>query len=399
MGISNCIIAAVPSGTGEGMRIAVVGGGNGSYAAAADLAERGHEVRLWRRDAAAFAPVLERGSLTLKGLSRPTLREAGLATTSLSDTLAQAELILAPIPAFGQVDLARTLSLHLHDGQVGLLPPGSFGSYVMAREIAAAGTTKGPRFCRVRYIAVPRAQARAGRDRHHDARNAAADRCLSSAARCPCSCDEERGLSRDRAGRRRAKCRPDERRAHHPSAADYHERRADRASERWDIHNEGTQASIRRVTTALDDERIAVRQALDYRPPHVALADHYDSDRWMCGNLAHDTLVGSGDWRERLDLQRHRYMREDVAYGLAFLVSVAAWAGVPSPVALGLLSVASAMLSEDLAHGPRTLSALGSTAWIGPLWRGCCARESRDAAIAGDCRARRRPHGSRHRSV
>jgi opine dehydrogenase len=65
-----------------------------------------------------------------------------LATTSLGDSLAQAELILAPIPAFGQVDLARTLSSHLHDGQVGLLPPGSFGSYVMAREIAAAGTTK-----------------------------------------------------------------------------------------------------------------------------------------------------------------------------------------------------------------------------------------------------------------
>ena len=32
--------------------------------------------------------------------------------------------------------------------------------------------------------------------------------------------------------------------------------------ERWDIHKEGTQASIRRVTDALDAERIAVREAL-----------------------------------------------------------------------------------------------------------------------------------------
>ena len=31
--------------------------------------------------------------------------------------------------------------------------------------------------------------------------------------------------------------------------------------ERWDIHKEGTQASIRRVTDALDAERIAVREA------------------------------------------------------------------------------------------------------------------------------------------
>ena len=32
--------------------------------------------------------------------------------------------------------------------------------------------------------------------------------------------------------------------------------------ERWDIHKEGTQASIRRVTDALDAERIAVREGL-----------------------------------------------------------------------------------------------------------------------------------------
>ena len=35
------------------MKIAVLGGGHGAYAAAADLSQQGHEVRLWRRDAAA----------------------------------------------------------------------------------------------------------------------------------------------------------------------------------------------------------------------------------------------------------------------------------------------------------------------------------------------------------
>ena len=37
------------------MRIAVLGGGNGSFAAAGDLALAGHEVRLWRRDRDAVA--------------------------------------------------------------------------------------------------------------------------------------------------------------------------------------------------------------------------------------------------------------------------------------------------------------------------------------------------------
>jgi opine dehydrogenase len=33
------------------MRIAVLDGGNGSFAAAVDFAIQGHEVRFWRRDA------------------------------------------------------------------------------------------------------------------------------------------------------------------------------------------------------------------------------------------------------------------------------------------------------------------------------------------------------------
>jgi opine dehydrogenase len=129
--------------------------------------------------------------------------------------------------------------------------------------------------------------------------------------------------------------------------------------ERWDIHNEGTQPSIRRVTDALDAERIAVREALGYAPYHYPLRDHYTTDKWMYGD-AHDRLTESGDWRERIDLRTHRYMREDVAFGLAFLVSVARWAGVAAPVAGGLLAIASAALGEDLyAASPRTLEALG----------------------------------------
>jgi opine dehydrogenase len=129
--------------------------------------------------------------------------------------------------------------------------------------------------------------------------------------------------------------------------------------ERWDIHKEGTQPAIRRVTDALDAERIGVREALGYAPPHYPLRDHYNSDKWMYGD-AHDRLTESGDWRERIDLQKHRYLREDVAYGLAFLVSVARWTGVAAPVAAALLALASAALGEDLyTDSPRTLEALG----------------------------------------
>jgi opine dehydrogenase len=131
--------------------------------------------------------------------------------------------------------------------------------------------------------------------------------------------------------------------------------------ERWDIHKEGTQPAIRRVTDALDAERIAARVALGYAAPHFPLADHYaaQGEEWMYGRRVHQKLTDSGDWKERIVLREHRYMREDVEMGLAFLVSVCDWAGVPCPVAKGLLALASAVLGRDLRQGERTLEALG----------------------------------------
>src|ERR1700734_169698 len=44
------------------MKIAVLGGGNGSFAAASDFALQGHDVRLWRRDTAEVAAHRAAGS-------------------------------------------------------------------------------------------------------------------------------------------------------------------------------------------------------------------------------------------------------------------------------------------------------------------------------------------------
>jgi opine dehydrogenase len=101
-----------------------------------------------------------------------------------------------------------------------------------------------------------------------------------------------------------------------------------------------------------------VREALGYGAPHYPLADHYASDRWMYGD-AHRALVKSGDWREHIDLHSHRYVREDGEIGLAFLASVARYAGVDAPLAEGLLAVLGAILGRDLRKGTRTLDALG----------------------------------------
>jgi opine dehydrogenase len=121
------------------MKIAILGGGHGAYAAAADLSETGHEVRLWRRDAAALEPVVRAGAITLKDAAGAREVPLALATADIGAALKGAELIVIPTPAIAQHDIALAMAPHLVDGQIVFLPPGTFGSYVMAKAVKASG--------------------------------------------------------------------------------------------------------------------------------------------------------------------------------------------------------------------------------------------------------------------
>ncbi len=340
------------------MRVAVLGGGNGSYAAAADLAELGHEVRLWRRDAAALAPLLERPTITLRDAKGRREIRLAAATADIGAAVRDAAAIVLPAPAFAQEDIARSLAPHLRDGQVIFLPPGTFGSYAMMRVLRHRG-------CKAAISVAETGTLPYLTRKHGPAEIAITIR----AKRLPTGVFPARDT--DRALAILSQIYPAVEKIEdalsgalmnagpiiHPPLILMNAGPLEH-SDSFDIHNEGTQPSIRRVTDALDNERIAVREALSYRPYHFPLRDHYTSDKWMYGD-AHDKLVESGDWREKIVLTEHRYMIEDVQYGLAFLVSVAAWAGVAAPIASGLLAIASAVCGKDLRRGPRTLDALG----------------------------------------
>lgn len=344
------------------MEIAVLGGGNGSHAAAADLSEAGHRVRFWRRDAAAIAELNQAGNrLTLKDFRGERPVGIALVTTDIGAALAGAALVVCPAPAFAQESIAAAMAPHLTDGQVVFLPPGTFGSYVMshtARErgsharVAFAETGTLPYLARMHGAGTIAITTRATRLPTGAFPLAGKDRALAVIRGAYPSVED--------AGDVLSGALMNAGPIIHPPLITMNAGPIEHF-EHWDIHNEGTTPAIRRVTDALDAERIAVRAALGYGPPHFPLRDHYHAggDEWMYGNLAHDKLVSSGDWRERLLLTEHRYMREDVAQGLAFLVSVAEWAGVPAPVARGLLALGSAICGEDFRATGRTLEHLG----------------------------------------
>jgi opine dehydrogenase len=365
------------------MRIAVLGGGNGSFAAAGDMALAGHDVRLWRRDRVAVeAHKTAGGIIVLKDFRGRHDAKLSLVTNDIAPAVRDAELILCPAPATAQPDIARALSSHLKDGQVVFLPPGTFGSYIFAKAARDAGNHADTAFAETGTL--PWLARKHGP--HEVAITIRAkrlptgvlplrlkDHALAVIGRTfPIAFSSEVG-----AGSRQENASTYDSVIEdcgdglsaalmnagpiiHPPLIVMNAAPLEHF-ERWDIHKEGTQASVRRVTDALDAERIAVREALGYGAPHFPLADHYarEGEEWMYGRGSHDKLTDSGDWREHIVLTQHRYMLEDVRIGLSFLVSCGELALVPTPLARAFLSIGGAVCGEDFMQTGRTLQSLG----------------------------------------
>src|ERR1041385_7239843 len=345
------------------MKIAVLGGGNGSFAAAGDMALAGHEGRLWRRDRAAVeAHNAAGGTIIVKDFRGRHEAKLALVTNDIAAAVRGAELILCPAPATAQYDIARVLAPHLADGQVVFLPPGTFGSYIFAKSAHDAGNRANVAFAETGTLPWL--------TRKHGAHEVAItirakrlptgvlplrlkDHALAVISRAFPGTIEDCG---DALSGALMNAGP----IIHPPLIVMNAAPLEHF-DRWDIHQEGTQPAVRRVTDALDAERIAIREALGYGPPHFPLANHYarEGEEWMYGRGSHDKLTGSGDWREHIVLREHRYVLEDVRIGLSILVSVGGLAGVPPPLGRAFLSIGSAISGEDFMASGRTLASLG----------------------------------------
>jgi opine dehydrogenase len=320
-------------------------------------------VRLWRRDAGQVVAHRAAGSrILVKDINGRHDVKLEFVTTDIAEAIRDAELILCPAPAFAQDDIAKQLAPHLRDGQVVFLPPATFGSMIFANaahdarnhaEVSFAETGTLPWLTRKHgpfevAITIRAKRLPVGVFPLRNAEHAlAVISCVFSGVVEPCG-DALSGALMN-AGP-----------IIHPPLIAMNAGPIEHF-ERWDIHKEGTQPAIRRVTDALDAERIKIREALGYGTPHFPLAHHYakEGEIWMYGRGSHDRLTDSGDWRERLVLTQHRYMREDLRLGLSFLVSVADLAGVAAPLARSFLAIGAAICAEDFMATGRTLASLG----------------------------------------
>jgi len=115
--------------------IAVLGGGNGGHAVAAELALAGFRVNFFELPefAANFEKVLRTKEVRTEGISGENVAKLNMATTDIQQAIRDTEIIFVITPAFGHRKMAEVSAPFVQEGQIFLLMPGSGGSLEFAK--------------------------------------------------------------------------------------------------------------------------------------------------------------------------------------------------------------------------------------------------------------------------
>jgi opine dehydrogenase len=104
--------------------IAVIGAGHGGCAASADLTRRGFEVRLYGRSATTIDPICQAGGLTLSGSLGEGFVPLPLVTGNAAEAMDGADLVILMGPTHAHEAMAETVAPQLQPQQLLLAAPG-----------------------------------------------------------------------------------------------------------------------------------------------------------------------------------------------------------------------------------------------------------------------------------
>ena len=346
----------------DSAEITILGGGSTAFAAAANLSLAGASVTLCELPefSEMVDPIRQSRRIALDGMAKRGTAEVNRVTTDFAEGLANSELVLLIIPAYGHKAFAEACAPHLRGGQVVVLMPGTLGSLEFARILSERGAADGvvvaetdtaPYVCRkmsstsahiwgvVEGLGLGVVPAGAG-----ERVRGLVERWFPGVQLYPnvLAC----GL---------AAMNP----VVHPAGVLLNAGRVEYSRGDFYFYDEGVTPGVCRLIYAVDAERLAIAEALDIKLSPVDEAFHEagfgpKGDLWATinGSRMLTALRAPG----ALDT---RWLTEDVPYGLAAWSKLGEQLGVDCPIMRGLVDLASATLGRDFWESARTPEHLG----------------------------------------
>ena len=348
------------------MKVAILGAGHGGLSASADLTLRGHEVRLTTRSPQTLAPVMKRGGIELEGAAGNGFAEVALVTSDLREAVEGADLVMLVVPVTAHAYYAKELASILGDGQPVLLNPGhTCGGLHFVAELQRAGYDGEPRTCEVSTLTygcrakgpahvnvltvVPRLPFASFPGKHGAALCKQVQE-LFPAIKLAKNVLETAFLNINA--------------IEHPPMTLLNAGWIEYTDGNFYIYYEGTSQAVGRVIDAVDRERRALADALALPTKSFVEMFHeagYTTAHAVEVGTAYQALQESAPnrWVKSPASLDHRYVHEDVGYGLVPWAELGDLVGVPTPTIDHLIGLASVMNDRDYAREGLTLSKLG----------------------------------------
>jgi opine dehydrogenase len=351
-------------------RVTVLGGGNGAFITAADLALKGHPVTLCELPPLAknVEGVLQSRMIDLQVVGTPGIRP-GLArlervTTNMEEALRNAEIVLMVVPAFGQKAFAEASVPHLLDGQTVVLTPGNFGGAIeffnvfsrkgKRQEIAIAemecmiysGFKSGPTTAWVSgYKRGLRLAAFPGRET-----GPVIERML------PLYPDLKPARNVLETGLRNINT------AVHAPIVIHNAGWIEKTGGKFLFYWDGCTPGVARSAEAVDRERMALGQSLGMElPSMLEVSLEWYGHEGARGETLQEVLSTNPAYvkDDAPATLHHRFLLEDIPYGMAPMESLGRLTGISTPVTSAMVTLACELTGIDLRSQARDLKYLG----------------------------------------
>lgn len=346
--------------------IAVLGAGNGGCAAAADLTLRGYQVRLFSRSESTIAKLARRGEIELIEAGQHKTAAPYFMSPHLPPVVQGVDLIVIATPAVGHEYLATNLAKYLADGQRILLNPGHTGGSLhfanllmqlcCKADVQIGETVTLTYICRMpepgkveiyRRTANLRCAAFPGKQ----TANLVKELQVIFPNIIPATNALETGFSNINA-------------IMHPAGMLGNAGWIEKSGGDFLWYAEGITPSIGRWIDAVDSERLAIVRALGLEPLRFVDIFHRAGLTTDAGRASGSAYQAIHESKPNMTIKSppsldHRYVKEDVGYGLVPMAEIGKLLGMKTPVMDALITLASRALGVDFRVEGLTLEKMG----------------------------------------
>jgi len=355
--------------------IAVLGGGNGGHAVAANLALSGFKVNFFElpKFAGSFEKVLRTREIRIEGVSIDGVAKLNLATIDIQQAIKDAEVIFVVTPAFGHKAMAEVCAPFVQDGQIIALMPGSGGTLEFAnifkekkvkREVAFAESCTLPYRARLKgsghisvlinAIILPTGVFPAKRT---------SDVILKLKQFYPIIMPAKDALEA-------AVNNPNP--IVHPVAALLSATRIEHSRGEFYLYAEGMTPAVARTLESLNEERLSICKALGYKLYHwnnlefknYNLGQTEDECRYRILNTSMDATFGKDGIYAGIKMKgpehlKDRFISEEVPYGMVLLSTLGNLLRIPTPTHDAVIHLTSVINRTDYRKTGRGVKELG----------------------------------------